>query len=686
MKSVGEAMGIGRTFAEALLKAISSLEGGYSDARQWTDQEITERLAIPTPDRMPALFEALRRGWDPSDVHRLTGIDRWFMYEMNTIIGCEEQLDGRFLEDVSAVELRRAKRLGMPDSFLARILGTTEEAVRERRVADGIMPVFKRVDTCAAEFESFTPYLYSTFEEECESGGAENERVIILGNGPNRIGQGIEFDYCCCHASFAVQDAGFTSVMVNNNPETVSTDYDTSDKLYFEPITAEHVGNVLGHEKPKGVILQFGGQTPLKLSDKIGPILGTPADAIDLCEDRERFNALMNELNIRQPQGAMANDREEAIAAKEQLGFPLLVRPSYVLGGRAMAICYDEDDFRAALDEALEVSEDHPVLLDRFLGGAVEYDVDILCDGEEVYVAGIMEHIEEAGIHSGDSACVIPPVVLSEANQKEMIDVATRSAIRLGVVGLMNVQFAVYEGDVYVIEINPRASRTVPYVSKARGVPLARLATFLCLGKKLKDLGPLPPLAEAGTYYIKAPVFPWGRFDMNDVLLGPEMHSTGEVMGIGQSFGEAYAKALSGAGQALPNDGGVFISLCDRDKHMLEDLAGPLHSMGFKLWATRGTATALEEVGIPCEVVFKVKEGRPDIVDHVRNGIIQLMINTPSGKKSVYDERAMRLAGLRFGVPCITTMRAAMSAVTAIRSQRAGELKVVNLQQLHENA
>ncbi|MEC9388907.1 MAG: carbamoyl-phosphate synthase large subunit [Myxococcota bacterium] len=683
MKSVGEAMGIGRTFAEALLKAISSLEGGYSDARQWTDQEIRERLAIPTPDRMPALFEALRRGWDPSDVHRITGIDRWFMYEMNTIIGCEEQLAGRFLEDVSAVELRRAKRLGMPDSFLARILGTNEAAVRARRESEGIVPVFKRVDTCAAEFESFTPYLYSTFEEECESGGAESERVIILGNGPNRIGQGIEFDYCCCHASFAVQDAGFTSVMINNNPETVSTDYDTSDKLYFEPITAEHVGNVLGHEKPKGVILQFGGQTPLKLSHEIGPILGTPADAIDLCEDRERFNALMNELNIRQPQGAMAHDRAEAIAAKDALGFPLLVRPSYVLGGRAMAICFDEDDFKAALDEALEVSEDHPVLLDRFLGGAVEYDVDILCDGEEVYIAGIMEHIEEAGVHSGDSACVIPPVVLTEANQAEMIDVATRSALRLGVVGLMNVQFAVHEGEVYVIEINPRASRTVPYVSKARGVPLARLATFLCLGKKLRDLGPLPPLAPAGTYFIKAPVFPWGRFDMNDILLGPEMHSTGEVMGIGSSFGEAYAKALSAASQALPNEGGVFISLCDRDKHMLPELAGPLHAMGFTLWATRGTAAVLEQAGIPCELAYKVKEGRPDIVDRVRNGTIQLMINTPSGKKSVYDERAMRLAGLRFGVPCITTMRAAMSAVTAIQSQRAGELKVVNLQKLH---
>ncbi len=684
MKSVGESMGIGRTFSEALLKAISSLEGGYKDARQWTDSEITERLAIPTPDRMSALFESLRRGWDPSDVHRLTGIDRWFMYEMNTIVRYEEQLHGRFLEDVSKGELRRAKRLGMPDTFLARIFATTEAAVRARREADGILPVFKRVDTCAAEFESDTPYLYSTYEDECEAGGSESERVIILGNGPNRIGQGIEFDYCCCHASFAVQDAGFTSVMVNNNPETVSTDYDTSDKLYFEPVTLEHVSNVVAHEKPKGVILQFGGQTPLKLSHDIGPILGTPADAIDLCEDRERFNTLMDELGIRQPHGAMASDREEAMAAKDGLGFPLLVRPSYVLGGRAMAICYDDDDFKAALEEALEVSDNHPVLLDRFLDGAVEYDVDVLCDGEAVYVAGIMEHIEEAGVHSGDSACVIPPVVLTDKNRREMIDVVTRSALRLGVIGLMNVQFAVMDGDVYVIEINPRASRTVPYVSKARGIPLARLATFLCLGQKLKDLGPLPPLAPAGTYYIKAPVFPWGRFDMNDVLLGPEMHSTGEVMGVGRSFGEAYAKALEAAGQGLPNEGGVFISLCDRDKHLLPELAGPLYTMGFQLLATRGTAKALEAAGIPCELVFKVKEGRPDIVDHVRNGRIQLMINSPSGKKSVYDEQAMRLAGLRFGVPCITTVRAAMAAISAIRSQRAGELKVIKLQQLHK--
>ena len=683
MKSVGESMGIGRTFAEALLKAIASLEGGYADARQWTDQQITERLAIATPDRMPALFEALRRGWDPSEVHRLTGIDRWFMFEMNTVIRCEEQLDGRFLEDVSASELLRAKRLGIPDRFLARILATTEEAVRDRRNADDIRPVYKRVDTCAAEFESFTPYLYSTYEQEDESGDVGKDTVIILGNGPNRIGQGIEFDYCCCHASFAVQDEGFTSVMINNNPETVSTDYDTSDKLYFEPITIEHVGHVIHREKPKGIILQFGGQTPLKLAHHIGPILGTPADAIDLCEDRERFNMLMDELNIRQPEGAMATNRDEAFVAMETIGFPLLVRPSYVLGGRAMSICFDEDDFRSALEEALEVSEGHPVLLDRFLGGAVEYDVDVLCDGEEVYIAGIMEHIEEAGVHSGDSACVIPPVVLSAENQAKMCDIATRAALRLGVVGLMNVQLAVLDDEVYVIEINPRASRTVPYVSKARGVPLARLATLLCLGKKLRDLGPLPPLADKSTYFIKAPVFPWGRFDIKDVLLGPEMHSTGEVMGIGRSFGEAYAKALAGAGQALPDTGGVFISLRNEDKKILGELAGPLHSMGFELWATKGTAEALKALGIPCQVAFKVKEGRPDIVDHVRNGKIQLIINTPSGKKSVYDERAMRLAGLRFGVPTITTMRAAIAAVRAIRSQRAGELKAIKIQMIH---
>jgi carbamoyl-phosphate synthase large subunit len=683
MKSVGESMGIGRTFAEALLKVIASLEGGYPDARPWTDQQITERLAIPTPDRMPALFEALRRGWDPSAVHELTGIDRWFMFEMNTIIACEDQLHGRFLSDVSDVELRRAKRLGIPDLFLARLLATSEADVRARLAADGIRPTYKRVDTCAGEFESFTPYLYSTYEDECEAGDSPSERVIILGNGPNRIGQGLEFDYCCCHAAFTVRELGFTSVMVNNNPETVSTDYDTSDKLYFEPVTLEHVQHVIDKEQPRGIILQFGGQTPLKLAHDIGPILGTAPDAIDLCEDRNRFNALLSEMNIRQPEGALANNAAEACAAAEKIGYPLLVRPSYVLGGRAMAICFDDHDFRVALDEAIEVSEGHPVLLDRFLTGAVEYDLDALSDGEDTYIAGILEHIEEAGIHSGDSACVIPPVVLRPENRAEMVDIATRLAKRLGVVGLMNVQFAVQNDQVFVIEVNPRASRTVPFVSKAKGIALASLATRLCLGQKISDFGPLPSSVPQGTFFIKAPVFPWARFDMNDVVLGPEMHSTGEVMGVGRSFGEAYAKALAGAGQALPKSGGVFLSIRDQDKHILPELAGPFHSMGFDLMATKGTAEALEKVGIPCEVVYKVREGRPDIVDHVRNGRVKLMINTPLGKKSVYDEQAMRLAGLRFGVPCITTVRAGLAAISAVRSIRAGELRAIKLQQIH---
>jgi len=679
MRAVGEVMGLGRTFQESLLKAISSLEGGYPDARGWDDQTLRERLAIPTPDRMAALFEALRRGMDPSDIHAITRIDRWFLYEMQEIVAFEQGLDGRFLSDISAAELRRAKRMGFPDEHLARIFATTEAEVRARRAADGLGPVYKRVDTCAGEFESHTPYLYSTYEDEDEAGDDPRDRVVILGNGPNRIGQGLEFDYCCCHAAYAVRDEDLCSIMVNCNPETVSTDYDTSDKLYFEPVSLEHVTGVLNREKPRGVILQFGGQTPLKLSHHIGPILGTTADTIDLCEDRQRFNALMNELGVRQPAGAMVHTRAEAEAAAKALGFPLLVRPSYVLGGRAMAICFDEKEFQAALDEALEVSDAHPVLMDRFLSGAVEYDVDALCDGKEVYIAGVMEHIEEAGVHSGDSSCVLPPVALRPDVRAEMEAATRRIALRLGVVGLMNVQWAVQDNTLYVIEVNPRASRTVPYVSKATGVPLARLATQICLGKTLAELGPLEPWGQ-GLYFIKAPVFPWSRFTVDDIVLGPEMRSTGEVMGVGRSFGEAYAKALIGAGMSLPREGGVFLSLRDADKPALADIAGPLYSLGFKLMATSGTAREIRRLGVPVETVFKVREGRPDIVDHVRNGRVQLMINTPLGRKGIYDEAAMRLAGLRFGVPCITTLRGAQAVVAAIRSLRADELRVVSLQ------
>ncbi|MCB9777451.1 MAG: carbamoyl-phosphate synthase large subunit [Alphaproteobacteria bacterium] len=697
MRAVGEVMGLGRTFNEALCKAIASLEGGFPDASEWDDTALHEKLAIPTPDRLSAVFEAFRRGMDPSAVFGITRIDRWFLHQISTLVATEQQLDGRFLSDISPAELRRAKRAGLTDAWLAGILGTTEEQVAARRREDGTSVVYKRVDTCAAEFESHTPYLYSTYEDECESGESVADRVIILGNGPNRIGQGLEFDYCCCHAAFSVREAGLTSVMVNCNPETVSTDYDTSDKLYFEPVTGEHVRAIIEREKPRGVILQFGGQTPLKLSHSIGPILGTSADAIDLCEDRERFNKLMSTLDIRQPEGAMAHTRSEAIAAAARIGFPLLVRPSYVLGGRAMKICYDDTDFQAALTEALEVSEQHPVLLDRFLEGAVEYDVDAIGDGTDVHVAGIMEHIEEAGVHSGDSSCVLPPVDLTPELAREMVDIAVRIGRRLSVIGLMNVQLAVHrdedgEARLYVIEVNPRASRTIPFVSKATGVPLASYATRLCLGETLADVG-LPPdgvgepvredlLHRGGYRYVKAPVFPWRRFTVTDVVLGPEMHSTGEVMGVGRSFGEAYAKALMASGMKLPDQGGVFISVRDDDKPLLGELAGPLYNMGFKIMATSGTHAALQAAGIPSTPVFKVREGRPDIVDHVRNGDVQLMINTPLGKKGHYDEAAMRLAGLRFAVPCITTLRAARAAVAAIRSLRARELRAVKLQEL----
>ena len=681
MKSVGEVMGIGRTFQEALLKAISSLEGGYSDAVDLSDQELRGRLAIATPERLPALFEALRRGYDPSDINALTGMDRWFLAEMLDIVSFERQLAGRFLSDVSAQELRRAKQVGMPDDYLAHILGCSEAQVYARRKAHEIIPVYKRVDTCAAEFESFTPYLYSSYEVEDEAGDSDTDRIVILGNGPNRIGQGLEFDYACCHAAFAVRDAGLTAVMINCNPETVSTDYDTSDKLYFEPITAEHVQAVLDREKPRGVILQFGGQTPLKLAGRIGPVLGTSPDAIDLCEDRDRFNALMIELDIRQPEGAIARSPAEAHAAAARLGFPLLTRPSYVLGGRAMTICYDESDFEAAVVEAIEASEQNTLLLDRFLEGAVEYDVDVLCDGEQVYIAGIMEHVEAAGVHSGDSTAIIPPVQLSDQNRAEIEDIATRIALRLEVVGLLNIQLAVQDGTVYVIEVNPRASRTVPFVAKATGLPIARYATRLLLGDKLADLN--LKRRGRGMFFVKAPVFPWSRFPGSDIILGPEMRSTGEVMGVGWTFGEAYAKALIAAGMVLPTEGGVFLSVIDADKDEdLVALASRLCGLGLELFATAGTNSFLNERGVSCEQVFKVREGRPDVVDHIKNGAIQLIINTPLGKKAVHDERAMRMAGLRYGVPTLTTMEAATAVVQAIRALKADEVNAIKLQEI----
>ena len=470
--------------------------------------------------------------------------------------------------------------------------------------------------------------------------------------------------------------------MINNNPETVSTDYDTSDKLYFEPITLEHVQAVIDREKPRGVVLQFGGQTPLKLSHQITPVLGTSPEAIDICEDRDRFNDLAQKLGIRQPEGALANTRAEAAAAAERIGFPLLVRPSYVLGGRAMRICYNANDFEEAVEEALEVSGENALLLDRYLEGAVEYDVDALCDGENVYIAGIMEHVEEAGIHSGDSTAVIPPVLLSEENRSEIVEAVSLMALELGVMGVVNVQFAVLDGVPYVFEVNPRASRTLPFVSKAKGVPVAALATRIVLGEKLTEMEEELSAGGEGLFFVKAPVFPWARFPGSDVVLGPEMRSTGEVMGVGRTFGEAYAKALMASGLHLPQEGGVFLSIRDEDKAQLEPIARPLHDMGFHLIATTGTHKALEEMGVPSERVFKVNEGRPDIVDQIKNGAIQLMINTPTGKKGLRDELAMRLAGLRYGIPCITTLAAGRAALDAIGSLRSGDLQVVKLQEI----
>ncbi|MEO0601324.1 MAG: carbamoyl-phosphate synthase large subunit [Myxococcota bacterium] len=681
MRSVGEVMGIGRTFPEALLKAIDSLEGGWEDLSGHSDQAIREALATATPDRLSAIFEALRRGWNSSDVVELTQIDRWFLDQIVSIVNIEQSLTGRFVETVSHDELRRAKRTGLSDRQIAKLLGCDEAAVTARRKAEGVLPTFKRVDTCAAEFESFTPYLYSTFEDEDEAGTSETDRVVVLGNGPNRIGQGIEFDYACCHAAFAVRDAGLTSVMVNCNPETVSTDYDTADKLYFEPCTTERVGAVLDRETPRGVILQFGGQTPLKLAHDIGPVLGTSPEAIDLCEDRERFSVLLEELGIPQPESAVAHTEAEAAKVAERLGFPLLVRPSYVLGGRAMAICYDEADFTRVVGDAVTTSETRALLIDRYLAGAREYDVDALSDGTDVYIAGIIEHIEEAGVHSGDSAGVLPPVVLGHDERKRIETYTESIAKKLGVVGLVNIQFAVVEGDVFVLEVNPRASRTVPFVAKATGVPLAALATRLCLGERLSEL-PLEPKG-AGMYFIKAPVFPWRKFQGHDVVLGPEMRSTGEVMGVGWSFGEAYAKALIAAGMSLPTEGGVFLSIRDSDKAESISIAGALAHLGFKLYATGGTAQYLEDRGIQCEGVYKVREGRPDAVDLIKNGDVKLIINTPLGKKALYDEMAMRLAGLRHGIPCITNLAAGKAAVEAIRSLRAGELQVIKLQEIH---
>ena len=689
MKSVGEVMAIGRTFKEALFKGLRSLEAvSPLRLKGVSDDELQRKLARPNSQRFSYITYALQHGWTIPEIYRLSRIDPWFLEQLQDVMRIQARIDGRRLRDVPADVIRAAKECALSDRRIAYLTESTEDEVREYRKGLGITPVYKRVDTCGAEFESYTPYLYSTYEEEDESAPTNARKIMILGSGPNRIGQGIEFDYCCCHASFALRDAGFETIMVNCNPETVSTDYDTSDRLYFEPLTFEDVMNIIELEQPEGVIVQFGGQTPLNLAMRLAgagvPIIGTSPDSIDLAEDRKRFGSLLRDLGIPQPDNGTVQTSGEAKEVAQQIGYPILVRPSYVLGGRAMVIVYDEESLDEYMRTAVDFSPDRPVLIDKFLERAAEFDVDALADDETCVVAGIQEHIEEAGIHSGDSSCVLPPVRIEPEHLETMRHYTRQLARALGVRGLMNIQFAIKDDRVYVLEVNPRASRTVPFVSKATGVPLARIAALVMAGQRLADFGLPDELTVNHRFYIKSPVFPFVKFPGVDPILSPEMHSTGEVMGIGSTFGEAYAKAMTGAGLELPESGTAFISVNDGDKGQAALLARRLSRLGFQLMASLGTAARLREVGLSVETVFKVNEGRPNIVDHIKQGEISLIINTPLGRASHYDEQAIRRAALVYNVPCVTTMTGAQAIVEAISSRRDdASISVHSLQELH---
>ena len=714
MKSVGEVMAIGRTFKEALLKGVRALDTGKKVGSEKIEPKIlTQRLVTPHPERLSYVRYALRQGHTVKQLAKMTSIDPWFLYQLKEINDMLMEVEKHPFDAVPREVLREAKRMGFSDARLAGVWRLNNgkgaaEKMRHLRKKHGIAPVYKRVDTCAAEFESFTPYLYSTYEEEDEATPTAKKKVIILGSGPNRIGQGIEFDYCCCHASFALREDGYETVMVNCNPETVSTDYDTSDRLYFEPLTLEDVFAVCEHEAaggaPVGVIVQFGGQTPLNLALPLKAagvnIIGTSPESIDLAEDRKRFGKLLEDLDIPQPPGAMATSIEEAVEGAKRVGYPVLVRPSYVLGGRAMVIAYDEESVIRYMKEAVEYSHDRPVLIDHFLEDAIEVDVDALSDGEDVVIGGIMQHIEEAGIHSGDSSCVLPTVDIPEYLLQRMREYAFKLARSLKVIGLMNIQFAIPRnaasgkgngsegGKVYVLEVNPRASRTVPYVSKATGVPMAKIAARLMTGRKLREFLPenierMSDLDTGRCYYVKSPVFPWGKFPGVDTVLGPEMKSTGEVMGVADNFGEAFAKAQVSAGQKLPTQGTVFISVTDHDKPLVAEVARRFVDLGFKLVATHGTADVLEEAGLSTERVFKVKEGRPNVVDLIKGERIQLIINTPQGPDPYFDEKAIRRAAVTAHIPTITTLSAARAAAEGIAALQRGETHVQALQQLH---
>jgi carbamoyl-phosphate synthase large subunit len=692
MKSVGEVMAIGRTFQESLQKALRGLETGKDGLNEIVDlneadvrDTLAREIRLPGPERLWYVAECFRFGMTLDEVHEICAIDPWFLVQIEELVNIEREMAGQGLEGLNPERLRLLKRKGFSDRRIASLVESKELEIRRLRHEAGIRPVFKRVDTCAAEFATSTAYMYSSYDEECEAQPTGKKKIMVLGGGPNRIGQGIEFDYCCVHAAFAMREDGYETIMVNCNPETVSTDYDTSDRLYFEPLTLEDVLEIIHKEQPHGVIVQYGGQTPLKLANDLeaagAPIIGTSPDSIDLAEDRERFQHLVDKLGLKQPPNRTATEEKQAVVLAEEIGYPLVVRPSYVLGGRAMEIVYNESDLRRYMREAVSVSNDSPVLLDRFLDDAIEVDVDAICDGEDVLIGGIMEHIEQAGVHSGDSACSLPPYTLSAALQDRMREQIRKLALELKVVGLMNTQFAIKENQIYLLEVNPRASRTVPFVSKATGVQLAKVAARCMAGTSLKEQGITKEVIPEN-YFVKEAVFPFVKFPGVDTVLGPEMKSTGEVMGVGLTFGEAYNKSIMGAGSQLPQSGCALLSVRNADKARVVQVAQDLIDLGFTLSATGGTCKAILDAGLECSRINKVMEGRPHIVDSIKNNEVNFIINTTEGAKAIADSAEIRRTALQHKVSYTTTISGAEATCLALK--QLDKLSVNRLQDLHD--